>query len=295
MTYSRSDRFVLLMFLVPAILIIIFSEGYPLLYSLYLSFVDWTLSKSPVPQGFVGFDNFAKVLHDDLFLYSIRNSLKFMVVSTGLTVIGGFLFAILFVGEDKWIKLSRTMMMIPIVVAPVAVGAMWRLMLDTHFGLVNTILKQVGIAPVDWLGNPRIALWSAIWADCWEWTPFVMIIYVASIGSIDPSLRESAMMDGANRWTILKRIIIPLVMPATLLILVFRVIDTFFVIDIIYSLTYGGPGTSTNTASFYIYNQGLKYFNISYAASSSWLLMTFSLLFAGILLHIKKRRERSLG
>jgi len=130
--------------------------------------------------------------------------------------------------------------------------------------------------------------------DIWEWTPFAMIIYVAAIGSISEAVVEAARVDGASSLQVIKNVIWPLVLPATILILIFRMIDTFFVFDQIYTLTYGGPGTTTQVVSLYIYRQGLSYFNISQAAAASSLVMIVSIGIAVLLLNFKGRVERSV-
>ncbi|ANE47101.1 hypothetical protein SY83_13460 [Paenibacillus swuensis] len=292
--YGTKDRVTLLLFLIPALLIIGVSQGYPLVYSLYVSFIDWSLAKSPVPQGSFSFDQYTKLLQDDLFRSSVLRSLQFMAFTTVITLIAGFLMALLLVGGGRWIRLSRTLLMLPMAIAPIAVGTIWRLMLNSQSGLLNAFLGLLNIKGPEWLGNPDAVMWAVIMAGCWAWIPFVMIIYVAAISSIDPSLKESAQIDGAGRIEIVSKIIVPLVMPSTILILMMVVIDTFFVVDFVYSLTNGGPGTSTYMASLYVYFQGFKYFNISYASASSWLLMIISFLYAAILLKWKKHTESRL-
>ncbi len=293
--YRVSDKAILIGFLVPALLVIAVSQGYPLIYSLYMSMMDWTLAKSAHPNEFVGFRQFAKLLDDPLFLKSVRLSSLVMVVATAVQVIIGFIVANLVVGGKRSLQVSRTLLLLPMVVAPIAVGTMWRLLYNTKSGFINTLLSSLHIKSPDWLGNPDLAIWSAIIVEIWEWMPFAMIIYVSAISSIDPSIKESAYIDGASGWAYIRKMVVPLVLPATLLILVFRMIDSFFVIDVFYSLTYGGPGTSTFVSSLYIYNQGLKYFNVSYAAAASWFLMLFSLLFAAVLLNWKKKVEGNRG
>jgi ABC-type sugar transport system permease subunit len=178
-------------------------------------------------------------------------------------------------------------------VAPVVSGLMWRMFLDGKNGLLNAILAFVGIQGPNWLGDPVWAMVGAILVDIWQWTPFVMVIYVAALSSISSDVLEAARVDGATFLQTIRRIVLPLVLPSTILILIFRIIDTFFVFDQIYTLTYGGPGTSTMVASLFIYNQGLKYYNISFAAACSWILMVVSIVIAFVLLRLKKRVEKS--
>lgn len=288
------DRFILWMFILPALLIILFAQGYPLVYSLVVSFMHWALADSDVPQGFVGLANYVQVLQDPAFQYACTISFEYMVVTTVVEIMLGFIVGYAAVGHSIPLKVARTILIAPMIIAPVAVGIIWRMFLDGKYGLLNYILGLVGLSGPDWLGDPHFTLWGAMLVDIWEWTPFAMIIYVAAIGSISEAVVEAARVDGASSLQVIKNVIWPLVLPATILILIFRMIDTFFVFDQIYTLTYGGPGTTTQVVSLYIYRQGLSYFNISQAAAASSLVMIVSIGIAVLLLNFKGRVERSV-
>lgn len=290
---SKKDRFNLWLFTIPALLIIIVAQAYPLLDSLITSFRNWSLATSPEPTGLT-LDNYIHVIKDPAFLYACKISLKYMIVATIGEIILGFILGYALTGDSLFIKVSRTILIIPMVIAPVAVGTMWRIFFDSNNGMFNYLLSFIGIKGPDWLGDPHFALWGSVIVDIWQWTSFAMIIYVASMGSISHSVIEAAKMDGCTSLQKIFRIIWPLVKPATILILIFRMIDTFFVFDQVYSLTYGGPGTSTQVVSLYIYNQGLKYFNISQAAATSWLVMIVSIVIAILLLKLKDRAEKAI-
>jgi multiple sugar transport system permease protein len=280
-------------FVVPALLVILIVQLYPLVYSLVVSFMHWSLMDSDFPYGFT-FDNFTTVIKNPMFRASCKISIEFMLVTTICETLFGFILAYNLKGQGTFVKVSRTILIIPMTIAPVASGIMWRMFLDGNNGMLNKLLHIVGIQGPNWLGDPNYALIGAMIVDIWLWTSFAMIIFVASLNSIATELYEAAWVDGATKMSIVKNIVIPLVMPATILILIFRVIDTFFVFDQIYTLTYGGPGTSTQVAALYIYNQGLKYFNISQAAAASWLTMFFAMVIAVLLLKLKTKVEKSI-
>ncbi|MBV9281553.1 MAG: sugar ABC transporter permease [Chloroflexi bacterium] len=288
------DRLALWLFVLPAVAIILFAQGYPLVYSLVVSFLSWSLANSDVPQGFVGLANYLQVLQDPAFQNACKISFEYMIVTTIAEVALGFIVGYVVVGHTPAIKVARTILIAPMVLAPVAVGIMFRMFLDAKYGLLNSVLGLFGISRPDWLGDPSFALWGAILMDIWQWTPFAMIIYVAAISGISESVIEAARIDGASPLRVITHVIWPLVWPATILILIFRMIDTFFVFDQIYTLTYGGPGTSTQVVSLYIYRQGLSYFNISQAAAASSLVMVVSVAIAVLLLNLKGRAERRL-
>ncbi len=278
------EKGILILFLVPALATLVVTQFYPLAFSAFFSLFDWTLGRSPVPGDFIGFRLYADAARDTVFLQSIVTTIIFAVCATTLQLSLGFGLAYLTVGERLTLQLSRAILIMPMVIAPVAVGTMWRMMLSARAGLVNHGLASIGIDGPDWLGDPSMALISLIIVDVWEWTPFVMVIYVAALTSLPTDPFRAAAVDGASRWQIFRHITLPLLMPVTTLILLFRFIDALLTLDIVFTTTFGGPGFKTHTISFWIYQQGLRYFNISYAAATSWLLLIACLLIAiGIL------------
>jgi ABC-type sugar transport system permease subunit len=217
-----------------------------------------------------------------------------MIIATIFEIFFGFVLGYLLKKSSFFIKICRTILIIPMAIAPIVIGLMWRMFLDSNNGLLNYLLHFIGINGPIWLGDFRYALISGMIVDIWQWSSFAMIIYVASMSSISQEIIESAYVDGASRLKVILKVIWPLVAPATILILIFRIIDTFFVFDQIYTLTYGGPGTSTQVVTLYIYNEGLKYFNISKAAAASWIVMIAAVAIAFLLLKMKSKVEKSI-
>lgn len=285
----------LVLFLLPAVLILIITQGYPLAYSAYFSLRDWTLARSPHPGPFVGLDNYARAFDDTVFMGSVDTTVIFAVTATLFELVVGFSLAYLTVGEGFLWQVSRTVLIMPMVIAPVAVGTMWRMMYSARAGLINYLLSLIGIHGPDWLGDPSMALKSLVIVDVWEWSPFVMVIYAAALTSLPREPFRAATVDGASRWQIFRHITIPLLMPVTFLVLMFRLIDTLLTLDIVVTTTFGGPGFKTYTLSFWIYQQGLRYFNISYSAATSWLLLIGCLLLAMVLLAVRQRLTRWQG
>lgn len=284
-----SEKGMLLGFLIPALFVLIITQVYPLLYSAYFSLFDWTLARSPEPGDFVWFQNYAKAANDEVFIKAVNTTILFAVTATIFELIFGFVLAYLTVGERFLTQVSRTILMMPMVIAPVAVGTMWRMMFSARAGLLNYLLDLVGINGPDWLGNPSVALVSLIIVDVWQWSPFVMLIYAAAITSLPTEPFRAAAVDGASRRQIFRHITLPLLLPVTFLILMFRFIDALLTLDIVVTTTFGGPGFKTHTISFWIYQQGLRYFNISYAAATSWIFLIACLLIAVAFLLIRRR------
>ena len=274
--HSRHDVPWLIAFVLPAFLIVVAVQFYPLAYSAALSVQEWSLTESQTPKGFVGLDNFVEELGDETFRRSVRNSIWITGGAVFLEMILGVCLAYLTMGSSWRMRAVRTLLILPMVIAPVAAGTLWRILLNYRAGLLNHLLSLIGIQGPQWLSSPDWALVSVILLDTWQWTPFVLLVAGAAIASIPGDLLEVAAIDGASRWKTFVYIELPLLMPLLLLTLVFRMLESLLSLDSIYSLTFGGPGFSTYTLTFYIYTQGLRNFNFGAAAASSWIFMAFA-------------------
>ncbi len=289
--HKRHDLPWLLVFVLPAFLIVVAVQFYPLAYSALLSVQEWSLTESQAPQGFVGWDNFARELGDSTFQRSVRNSI---VITGGAVILEMFLgvcLAYLTMGSSWRMRAVRTLLILPMVIAPVAAGTLWRILLNSRAGLVNHLLGFIGIKGPEWLASPDWAVVAVILLDTWQWTPFVLLVAGAAIASIPEDLLEVAAIDGASRWQVFLYVELPLLMPLLLLTLVFRTLESLLSLDSIYSLTFGGPGFSTYTMTFYIYTQGLRNFNFGAAAASSWMFMVFASICIWLVFWFQ-RRER---
>ena len=289
---SRRDRIILVLAVCPALAWLAFAQGYPLGYSLWLSFQNWSLSVSPTSQGFAGLANFREVLTDPVFRHSIIMTV--LVMATVPLEMGiGLALAYYAAGESRLVRVVRTTLLLPMVIAPIAVGAVWRLMLTPNSGLLDSAFRAVGLPQPDWLGGPHLAMVAVMAIDVWEWLPFSLIIYTAALTHLDPDLIGAAAVDGASRSQVMRHVTWPLLAPSTVLIAIFRFVDALLVIDIVYSLTGGGPGFATNTVTLWVYNNGLRYFNLSEAAAASWLLLIVDMLIALSLLWVRARIQRN--
>jgi ABC-type sugar transport system permease subunit len=286
------ERGILIAFMVPAVAITILAQFYPLFYSLWISFVDWTLTRSIEPGPFVGLANYSKMGTDSVLVQTIGRTILFGVSSTAASVVLGFILAYFTVGERPAVRVARTILILPMVIAPVAVGTIWRMMLSARVGPINEVLRGIGLPAPDWLGDPRLAVLSIIIIDVWEWTPFVFVIFAAAISSLPSEVLRAAEVDGATPLQILWRIVLPMLAPVGLLVVMFRLLDALLTLDIVFTTTFGGPGFATHTLSFWIYQQGLRYFNISYAAAISWATMLGCLILVVGLLVWRARISR---
>jgi multiple sugar transport system permease protein len=155
------------------------------------------------------------------------------------------------------------------VIPPIVIGTMWRLILGREFGLANAVLSALGLPAVDWLGNPDVALAAVMFVDVWHWTPFVFLLMLAGLESLDGEVLEAARMDVRGFWQEVRHIILPLMMPTIAITALFRIILSFKVFDEVYLLTSGGPGTSTEVINFSIYRTFFRQDQVGYGSAMS--------------------------
>ena len=286
------ERGPLVALLLPAVAVVGVAQGWPLIRSLQISFLDWSLARSPLPGPYTGFSNYTKAMSDTVFLGAFEFTALLAVCSTVLQMVLGLSLALLAAGEGFVFRLSRTLLLLPMVVAPVAAGTMWRMMLSGRVGPVNRVLAALGIDGPNWLGDPGWARLSVILIDAWEWTPFVTIVFAAALASLPQDVIRAASVDGAGRWRVFRDVVWPMLLPAAILVGMFRVIDGLLTLDVIFTTTFGGPGFTTHTLGFWIYQQGLRYFNLGTAAAMSWLLLILCVLVACVLLAWRRHAMR---
>ncbi|SNT30629.1 carbohydrate ABC transporter permease [Tropicimonas sediminicola] len=251
----KSDTFWRYATLAPAVILFVLLTILPLFNLLALSFhdVEW-LNREAVWE-WVGGRNYAKLPEDTLFNAGILNTIIFAVLAVAFQMVLGFWLALMTTRVTRLRVFYRAVFILPILVPGIIIGAIWKLMYSYDFGVINQAVVLFGGNPVDWLGNPRLALMSVIIVDVWHWTPFCFLLMLASLESLPQDIFEAAEIDGASKGQVLRYIILPLMMPAIIVTFIFRMILAFKVFDEIYLLTGGGPGTSTEVISFTIYRR----------------------------------------
>jgi len=272
---SLAKRKLAFMLVAPTLTIFVGVTLYPLLYSLQLSFYSWNLIRPSLEKSFVGLGNYRKILYDSIFWRSLKITFFF----TGATIILQFLIgsglALLLSAEFKGKSLFRSLVLIPLAIAPIAIGLTWRWLLDPSLGVVNYFLSLVGIAPRSWLGSPSLALFTVIMIDVWHLTPFVVIILLAGLQALPQELYDVAAVDGATWWQTFRYVTIPLLKPTILVVLLLRTIDSFKAFPKIFVLTKGGPGRATEILGLLIYRVTFKDYYMGYGAALSYVLVFF--------------------
>lgn len=241
------------LFLFPAILIMAVILLVPILSGLRLSFFQWQMRDIAKGPTFVGLRNYLELFGNEYFWTSVRVTITFTASVVILEIIAGLILALLLEEGVKGIRLFRTLFILPIMVAPVVVGVMWRFMYNQSYGKFNYFLNVLGFESVGWLSNPDIALISVIIADVWQWTPFVFLLCLAGLQSVPKDLSEAATVDGANYLQMLFKVKLPYIASIIGVTAVLRLIDAFRSLVVIFNMTNGGPGVSTEVLSLHLY------------------------------------------
>lgn len=264
---SKSDKVASWCFMLPTMIFLGITALLPLLYSLYLSFFKLKLNLPNAVPEFVGLQNYIKMLTDETVRTSTMNTLFFAVVSVALEVIVGLFVAMALCSDKMWAKIATSIFLIPTIMAPVAIGTLWRMMLDSTTGIINYFLSFFGVPSITWLSSPKTAMLAVILVNVWQLAPWVTIICAAGLKALPQDCLEAACVDGASNGVIFRKIILPMVAPLLTIVVMLRFVDAFKVFDTVYVMTNGGPGTSTEMLPNYIYKQGLRFFDAGYSAA----------------------------
>ncbi len=291
---KNGDRLASWAFLTPTLVFLGITALLPLLYSLYLSFFRMKLNLPNQTPQFVGFENYARMLTDQLLHTSTWNTILFAVISVALETVLGLMVAMVICSDKRWARIVTSIFMIPMIMAPVAIGTLWRMMLDSSTGVINYLLSFLGIPSINWLSNPTSAMIAVMLVNVWQLTPWVTVICAAGLKALPSDCLQAGLMDGATSGQIFRHIVIPLIKPVLVVVLMIRFIDAFKVFDTVYVMTNGGPGSATEMLPNYIYKQGLKFFDAGYAAALAIVFVLTMTLCTTLFLRWRKREEDKL-
>jgi multiple sugar transport system permease protein len=246
---------------------------YPVLSAFQLSLFDWNMGTPWSSARWVGLNNFVSAFTNPRVWSSLQTTLLFAAVCVTVEMLLGIALALALERPVRGTAAFRTMFILPMMIAPVAVGLTWRYMFDAQFGLINALLKAVGLSAQNWLAEPGLAFAAIVIADIWQWTPFVFIMMAAALAGIDASVIEASRIDGASWWQMTLRIKLAMILPVIAITLMMRLIDAFRVLEVIYVLTFGGPGDSTEILALHIYKTAFVGQQLGTAAAISLLLL----------------------
>jgi multiple sugar transport system permease protein len=277
------------LFIAPAFLVLFIILVYPLGYSFWLSFHDWTLYNFRTAIPFVGLQNYIQLLTSGEFFHSVGITLLFMAGAISLEFVIGMGLALL-LDRNLWGKgIIRSLILLPMMVTNVVIGLTWRLLFNYQFGIINYYLGVLGIAPVQWVSSPTMAMPSIIIVDVWNTTSFVTLMLLAGLQSLPEEPFEAARIDGASAWQSFRYLTLPLLRPTIMVALLWRIIDTFRIFDVVYLLTAGGPARATETVSLFVYRNGFQLFNLGYASAASYLMILGMLIMAVVVTRLIRR------
>ncbi|PTX54935.1 carbohydrate ABC transporter membrane protein 1 (CUT1 family) [Litoreibacter ponti] len=294
MQTANVNRLTPYLFLAPAAIVMGVALLYPVGYMIYASFLDWNPSQRIGEAEFVGLRNYTKLLTDEAFRESFFVTLKFASIVVSLEMLLGVGLALLLDRNIRGMSTLRTLFILPMMIAPIVVGLMWRYMYHPTVGIFNRTLKSWGFEPIPWLSDGSWAFASVIIADVWQWTPFIFILSLAALQSLPQSAMEAARIDGANGWQLIWFVKLPLMMPVLIVTLLLRLIDAFKVLEVILVMTNGGPGLSTEILSLRISRTASEFRELGEAAAmSNYLLILLMILTAAMFLYNKAMEARA--
>ncbi len=250
----------------------------PLLNSFYYSFTDWNGFRQD--YNWIGLDNFAKVFQDKLFINAIKNTAIWMSAAVILPV-GGGLFLALLLHEGIWgANFFKSLFYLPICLALAVIGQVWIWIYQPNWGLINTFLREIHLdhLTMAWLAKPQTALAAVIVAWAWQQIGLAMVIFLAGLTSIPSELLEAAEIDGASYLKSLRYIVIPLLSPATVVVIALSIINSLKSFDVVYMMTQGGPFHSTDTLAMFMYLESFKKYYMGYGSAIAVVLFLIAML-----------------
>lgn len=277
------DRRLKYVFLSPAMIALIALTAFPTVYMFAAAFVKFDPS-APLSSEFVGLDNFLRLFTDDKFHNALINTAVFSIVAVSLEFVLGLGFALLVDTYIRRANFIKTLLILPMMMPTIVVAIVWKLMYQPQFGVLNDILKSIGLPPLLWASSIDTAMMSIIIVDIWEWTPFVFLMCLAGLASLPQEPFEAADIDGASAFQKFRDLTLPFLKPVIVITLLLRTMDAFRLFDQVFILTVGGPAGATETLSFYLYKVTFRFFDIGYAAAISLFMMFVALQLAGWML-----------
>ena len=260
----------------------------PLIYSLYISLMEWNIIQDPV---FIGLNNYTvKLVQDTQFVLALKNTLVYSVISIPLGLAVAVFVAYLLSGNLKGTTVFLSIVFLPVIMSTVAVSMIWKWLLNGDYGVVNYLLSLIGIKGPHWLGDERFAMGTIILISIWKNLGFNVVILIAAFKDVPSSFYESAALDGANERQKLVYISLPLIAPSVFFVSVMSIINSFQVFDLIYNLTMGGPNGSTTVLYYLVWQNAFRFFDMGYASALSWIVFVIIFAFTMIQMRITNKQ-----
>ncbi len=290
MTQQQRTGRIGFLFTLPAIIFFLFFILIPVLSTFFLSLTEW--------KGFnlenltlVGFKNFIEIFRDKVFFISLKNTFIFVILTTIVLNVLGFIGATVIDTKIRGTGFFKNAIFLPVLLSPIIIGIMWSRMLDA-FGVINQFLMSTGLAktPIMFLGDQKIALYTVIGATIWQYTGYDMLLYYAGLQGVPNELIEAATIDGAGRFAIQMRIVLPALSPVIAITMILNMIGGFKVFDIVYIMTAGGPNNSSHVFATYLFQQAFRFHKMGYASVIAIVIIIFS--FFAAFLRMRMGRDK---
>jgi multiple sugar transport system permease protein len=277
----------------PALAILFVMNIFPLMWSFGLSFFDYKANRIK-SLSFIGFDNYARVLNDVDVWSRLQTTALVVILTVSCQMVIGFLLALLFEREFPGRRILLMLVLMPMMLSFVAVGAFFRYYYDPTFGLLSQAWKAITGESMTLMATPAGAMAGIVFADSWMWSPFVMLLVLAGLVSVPRYLYEAAEVDRASWWRKFRTITFPYIRGLLMLALLFRTIEAFKLFDIVYLVTQGGPGTSTETIAVYVYHVAFQYFRTSESTALAYILLFIVIVLTNLYLYLVRQRSREV-
>jgi multiple sugar transport system permease protein len=278
------------LFLAPSGLVLTTIMLFPLGYAIWLSLFNYDLGSGA--YDFIGLGNYFALLADERFWESLVRTVVIVLSAVGLEFCLGLLVAYGLYRLSFGVRTLNLLLFLPNIVTPVVAALFIRWIFVSRWGLLSGALISLGIFPPDFLGNPGWARATVVFADSWQFTPFMILVLYAGLNTVDQSQMEAAQIDGAGVWTLLFRIMVPAIRPLIVFVLAIRLMDAFRFFDTIYVLTSGGPGTATETITLYTYALAFRLLQLGKASALGVLTLLFVAGMVALMIRLVYRRER---
>lgn len=287
---QSTDRYFHVWALLPAALLLLGLTLYPIVQLVMMSVSEIGYTGNVANWQFVGLRHFRELAADPIVPVAFRNTLVFVVGVVLAEVVLGLVLALAVSRSRRLAWLYRPVLLLPILIPGIAIGTMWRLMYDTNYGIINSLLAGLGIVGPTWTADPALAMLSVMIVDVWHWTSFTFLILLAGVESMPDELREAARVDGANETQTLRFIVLPLLAPTIMVVTLLRAIGAFKVFDEIYLLTGGGPGTVTEVIALQIEKILFEQGRLGYGSALALVTAAVTTVFIVIFLRLARRR-----
>lgn len=283
------DRWYYLL-LLPTMVVLLAVNIYPLLYSVYVSLTNYKLTSASTPD-FVGLQNYISLVQNPDFLKAMLNTLIYVLFAVSIEIVLGLAIAMLLYRLGKAGNYLLSAFLLPMMLTPVIIGIMWRFMYNYDFGMINAFISSLGFAKYTFLSNKELAIIFLAMVDIWQWTPYAVLLLFGSLQSLPKDQLEAGSIDGANAFTIFRKITLPFLSQTLTICILIRMIDSIKEYDKVYTMTQGGPGNATETASFFIYRQAFKFFNTAEASAASIILLVITVVVSNMFLKRMRKNE----